>query len=368
MKIALVHDYIKEYGGAERVLEVLHEMYPTAPIYTSLYLPEFLGPHKDRFTSWNIKQSWFKYIPFKEKLISPLRLLAPFVFKSFDFSQFDVVIVSATGAYMPNMIHKKSARQICYCHTPPRYLYGYATARDWKNNLLFLILGEIVNHFLRILDYISAMNVDVFIANSEEVRSRIHKFYRKDAVVVYPPVYIEYELSPSAKEGKRHYYLAGGRLARSKGIEIILDAFINNGKPLKIFGKGFAGFEQELKRKKYSKNIEFLGEITDKEKINLMRDAKAFIFAAYDEDFGITPVESMASGTPVIAFKSGGVRETVVDRKTGLFYHDNTIAALNDTIVEFEKLSFDPEICIKYAKKYSKENFINKITKIIQSE
>jgi hypothetical protein len=143
MKVALVHDYIKEYGGAERVLEALHEIWPSAPVYTSVYLPEFLGPHKARFKNWHIKTSWLQFLPFKSRLISPLRLVAPFVFKQFDFSQFDIVIVSATGAYSPNgkwkMENGKSPLHICYCHTPPRYLYGFATARDWKNNLLFRI-------------------------------------------------------------------------------------------------------------------------------------------------------------------------------------------------------------------------------------
>ncbi len=137
MKVAIVHDYIKEYGGAERVLEALHEIYPDAPVFTTVYLPEFLGPHRARFenpakdgTSWNIKTSFLQYLPLKAKLISPIRLIAPFVFGIFDFSHYDCVIVSATGAYSPNSINKKNAVQISYYHTPPRYLYGFATARE----------------------------------------------------------------------------------------------------------------------------------------------------------------------------------------------------------------------------------------------
>src|SRR5438045_7254039 len=130
LKIALVHDYIKEYGGAERVLEVLHEMYPDAPVYTLVYAPQFLGPHKVRFKNWNIKPSFLQYIPFSYKFISIFRLIAPFVFQTFDFSGYDMILVSATGSYSPNMIRKEKAKQICYCHTPPRYWYGYATTRD----------------------------------------------------------------------------------------------------------------------------------------------------------------------------------------------------------------------------------------------
>src|SRR5258706_5010867 len=138
MKVAIVHDYIKEYGGAESVLETLHEMYPKAPVFTLVYCPKFLGPHRKRFNNWDIRESWVGWIPFKHKLISPFRLIAPFVFRSMNLSDYDVVIVSATGAYSPNMVRTKvkphpnpllkgegnqGALQICYCHTPPRYLY-----------------------------------------------------------------------------------------------------------------------------------------------------------------------------------------------------------------------------------------------------
>ena len=122
MKIALVHDYIKEYGGAERVLEALHELFPDAPVYTTVYLPEFLGPHRERFASWDIRTSWLQHVPFVEKFISPIRLIAPSVFRNMDVSAYDVIIVSATGAYTPNLIKKGRAKLFCYCHTPPRYL------------------------------------------------------------------------------------------------------------------------------------------------------------------------------------------------------------------------------------------------------
>src|SRR3990172_13084850 len=201
MRIAFVHDYIKEYGGAERVLEALHEIWPTSPVFTTVYLPEFLGPHKERFKDWNIKTSFLQYLPLKEKLISPFRLVAPLVFKTFDLSKFDVVIISATGAYTPNTIKVKSQPSsraqvegkskvkstvhICYCHTPPRYLYGYSTAREWKKNLIFRVIGEIGNHFLRLIDFKSSQNVDYFIANSKTVAGRIKKFYRREAEVIY---------------------------------------------------------------------------------------------------------------------------------------------------------------------------------------
>ena len=381
MRVALVHDYIKEYGGAERVLETLHEMWPEAPVFTTVYLPQFLGPHQKRFKNWNIKTSLAQYLPFKAKLISPLRLFAPLLFKTFNFSDFDVVIVSATGAYLPNMINKKSALQTCYCHTPPRYLYGYATAREWKKIGVVRVVGEVMNHFLRLVDFKSAQNVDYFIANSQEVRSRIKKFYRKEAVVIYPPVSICHPErkrrisgdSSSAKwrtqnDKKKDYYLAGGRLARAKGIDIIIEAFTKLKKPLKIFGRGFAGYDRNIKyqisNSKY-KNIEFLGEVSDEEKLELMRNAKAYVFTSFDEDFGITPVEAMSVGTPVIAYRSGGVQETVIDGKTGIFFDEPIVESLVKAIKSFDKLRINAEDCIRQAQKFSKERFKKEILQFV---
>jgi len=253
MKIAFVHDYIKEYGGAERVLETLHEMYPNSPVYTLVYCPQFLGPHRQRFKNWDIRESWVGWIPLKHKFISIFRLLAPWVFRSFDLSGYDVVIVSSTGAYIPNAIETKNKKieHICYCHTPPRYLYGYATAREWKKNIIFRVLAEISNHILRMVDFKAAQSVDIFIANSNEVAQRIKKFYRRDSIVIYPPALKEvfgmkYIVS-SKKSQNTKYYLAGGRLARPKHVDLIISACAEMGLSLKIFGKGFAGYEEELK-------------------------------------------------------------------------------------------------------------------------
>ena len=277
-----------------------------------------------------------------------------------------------------------------------------------------------MNHFLRMVDFKSAQNVDFFIANSEEVASRIKKFYRRDATVIYPPVEImddrrlkiedsnlkiedgssiNHQTStlknPSSTiyllPSKKDYYLAGGRLARAKGMDVIVDAFIKNGKPLKVFGRGFAGYEEELKssviaRSPFDKlrttwqsqgdphdlrsqddksRIEFVGEVSDEEKLDLMKNAKAFIFASYDEDFGITPVEAMGVGTPVIAHNSGGVKETVVDGKTGVFYNENTPEKLNSAIKKFEKLKISKEACTTQANKFSAQKFKERIKAFI---
>ncbi len=366
MKVALVHDYIKEYGGAERVLEALHEIWPSAPVFTTVYLPEFLGPHRARFENWKIRTSFLQVLPFKSKLISPIRLITPFVFRQFDFSQFDAVIISATGAYVKQLkIKNFKLKIIAYCHTPPRYLHGYATAREWKKNLVFKILGEIANHFLRLVDFKSAQNVDFFIANSKNVSQRISKFYRRNSTVIYPPVNTSsmYQVASSMYRDRIHntYFLAGGRIARPKHIDLIIETFEKLNLPLKVFGRSFGGMDLHSK----SSNVEFLGEVSDSEKLKLMGGAKAYIFASEDEDFGITPVEAMSVGTPVIAFASGGVLETVKDKKTGILFHLNDIYHLSKAVEEFTKTKFDREAIAKYAQQFSKERFKKEIKEFI---
>jgi glycosyltransferase involved in cell wall biosynthesis len=388
MKIALVHDYIKEYGGAERVLEALHEIWPDAPIFTTIYLPKHLGPHKKRFSGWDIRTSWLQKIPFKAKLISPFRLIAPFIFRQMDLSDYDVVIVSATGAYNPNLIKTDKATHICYCHTPPRYLYGYPTARDWRKNIVTRIFGEIANHFLRMVDFKSSQNVDYFIANSEEVGVRIKKFYRKDAVVIYPPI--------DTKSSKKHvasskgrmkkasyqlpatsYYLTGGRLARAKRFDLAVEACTKLNLPLKVFGKSFAGYGEELKKmasgpdwplaRRAGPTIEFLGEVTEKEKWELIKNAKAYISPSLQEDFGMLNLEVNAGGTPVIAYKSGGAMETVIEGKTGIFFDKPAVESLMGAIRKFRKTKISSKDCIAHAKKFSKERFKKEMINFVKN-
>ncbi len=372
MKVALVHDYIKEYGGAERVLESLHEIWPKAPVFTSVYLPNFLGPHRSRFEDWDIRTSVLQNIPFKAKLISPLRLIAPLIFKFMDLSSYDVIIVSATGAYETNLVKKGKAKLICYYHTPPRYLYGYETARDWKKHRIFAFFAEIANHFLRIVDFSSSQNVDIAIANSNEVKARIWKFYKKDAVTVYPPVEgdkrtKEHNLPAQAKSKSESYYVAGGRLARAKRIDLAILAANKLGIKLKIFGRGFANYENYLKSIAGS-TVEFLGEINDEQKWEVLGNAKAYISPSMDEDFGILNVEAMLTGTPVIAHKSGGSVETIIEGKTGTFFNIHTDDDLVKALKRFQKMKISSNICIVQAKKFSKETFKTKMKNIVDKE
>lgn len=369
MKIALVHDYIKEYGGAERVLEALHEIWPKAPVFTTVYLPEFLRPHREKFDKWDIRTSWLQNIPYIHKLISPARLLTPWIFDNFDLSGFDLIIVSATGAYFPNLlVRKPETVHLCYCHTPPRYLYGYPTAREWKKYWLGRVVGEIINHWLRQVDFLSYQRPDHIISNSHEVRRRIEKFYRREATVIYPPVGLVDKLSSyqAIKQKKSRYYLTGGRLARAKHIDLAIEACNRLKLPLKVFGKAFAGYGEELKSiarlaeakaKRAGPTIEFTGEVTDSELIKLYQGAKALIYPSELEDFGIMPVEAQSFGVPVIAFRSGGVKETVIDGKTGIFFDELTVGSLMKAIKSFDRLRINRKDCVDNAEKFNKERF-----------
>ncbi|EKE12338.1 MAG: glycosyl transferase, group 1 [uncultured bacterium] len=372
MKVAIVHDYLKEYGGAERVVETLLEIWPDADVYTSVFLPEYAGPHKERIEKWKVHTSCLQKVPLKAKLISMFRFIAPLIFRSFNLSDYDLVITSAAGTYTsPNFVKiGKKTKLICYCHTPPRYLYGYPVANDWTNSWwrrVLLVMGKIPMYFLRKLDFKFAQLPDYFIANSKEVAGRIKKFYKRDATVIYPPVEIPEVDLPIKKE---NYYLIGGRVSRHKGHDIAIKAFTKLGLPLKVFGGTFASYGLDQFKSFAGPNIEILGEVSEKEKWELMKHAKAFIFPSEAEDFGIIPVEAMAVGTPVIALAQGGPLETIIDGKTGVLFKDRTVESLISAVKQFgdsNHRSITAENCINQAKKFSKERFKKEMDRFVLS-
>lgn len=377
MKIALVHDYLKEYGGAERVLEALHEIYPQAPIYTSFVDWQGLGPHTERLKKWDIRKSWIDYLWPIKKLHSPLRFLAPLVWKFFDFSGHDVVI-SSSGWFMSKGIKvPKKCTHICYLHHPPRHLYGYTTAVEWQKYPLVKIYATIVNHFLRIYDFETSQKVNYFIVNSRETQKRCWKFYRRDSVVIYPPV-------SSASSGERlafrkkditrryfldakRYYLCVSRLARAKHIDLAIKACMKLGKPLKVVGKGRdEDYLKSIIKRSNNQKIKFLDEINDEELDGVYKRAKALIFPSEDEEFGIVSVEAQAHGVPVIGLRSGGIPETIVEGRTGILFDELSIDSLTSAIKKFEKLKFKPEDCLRNAQKFSKERFAREIRRFME--
>lgn len=367
MKVALVHDYLKEYGGAERVLEALSELYPDAPIYTAFYKKG--SPAWQRFKKKKIHASWVQNIPFfVSRLHSPLRFLAPAIWNSFDFSEYDVVIGSASW-YVTKGFKKpfeKSFIEICYCHTPPRWLYGYKTSVAWQRFWPVKLYGHIIGHFMRMYDYEAAHRVDYFIANSLEVQARIKKFYRRDATVIYPPVSLE--VRSTKQEVRGDYYFIVTRIVGAKGLDLAVQAAKEFGFKLKIAGSP-AGYYtgQKSLAEVAPENVEFLGRVSDEELVQLYSRAKAFLALATDEDFGITPVEAMLCGTPVIAYYGGGFKETVIDGRTGVFFHEATVESLGKAVKKFERLHIDPKDCQKQAAKFSKERFRKEIDAFVKA-
>lgn len=351
MKVALVHDYFKEFGGAERVLLTLHQMYPQAPIYT-------IYNRSDELKDAKIIQSWFGYLPYADKLISPLRFLLPLIWASFNFDKYDLIISSASWAITKGFSNGKN-KEICYCHTPPRYLYGYDTSQKWDKWYLKLYAIP-VNHLMRLYDYLQAQKVTFFVANSLETQKRIKKFYRRDAAVIYAPVEIA-QKSASQGVALRSYFLAGGRLELAKNFDLIIKACNELKVPLKIFGRGS---QEENLRKIAGPTVEFLGQVSEKEKFDLMAGAKAFIATAGDEDFGITPVEAMAAGTPVVAFAGGGYLETVTE-KTGVFFEEYNVESLIKAIKSIKSMKFNKKDLQDQAQKFSKEVFVKKMKAVI---
>lgn len=361
MKIALVHDYLKEYGGAERVVESLHQLFPEAPLYTAIYKPKLLGKDADRFKGWEIHTSWMQKIPGINKLLSPLKFLSPLAFESFDLSAYDVVISSSAAYYAKGVITAQGAKHIAYIHTPPRYLYGYTKNHWYKKNILTKFFGELLNHFMRQYDFVLSQRPDILIANSENVKKRIQKFYRRQAEVVYPPV----DLSEfkTVKKDKLDYFLSLARLDPDKNIDLVIDTFNKNGLPLKVVGTG----REEAKLKKQAmKNIQFVGNVSDEERVSLLARAKALICAASDEDFGITAIEAQAAGTPVIALDQGGYKETIIADKTGIFFEELQVESLQSAINKFETTSIKIEDLKKNAAKFAKENFKKQILDLIE--
>jgi len=366
MKVALVHDQIGEYGGAERVLEALCEIYPDAPIYTAFYNKS--GTAWNHFKDRKIISSWAQNIPFfAAKLHSPLRFLAPFIWNSFDFSKYDVVVTSASW-YITKGIRKGSKTvEICYCHTPPRWLYGYKTSVGFQKYWIVRVYAAIVGYLMRMYDFNSAQKVDYFIANSEEVKGRIEKFYRRDATVIYPPAGLE-ATKNRQEAGKRDYYFIVSRIVGAKGLDLAITAAKKLGFKLKIAGSP-GGYYSEHKKLKLSASddVTFLGHVTDEELVKLYSGAKAFLALATDEDFGITPVEAMSLGTPVIAYFGGGYKETVIEGKTGVFFREQAVESLGNAIKKFEGMKISAETCKKQAEKFSKERFKTEIQLFVKA-
>lgn len=358
MKIALVHDYIKEFGGAERVLRTLADMYPKAKIYTAFKVNG--STCEKAFSDRQIIESKWAFLIKRWNLYSPLRFLLPLIWSSIDLSDYDLVITSSSSYIARGFKVGEKTKVVAYCHTPPRFLYGYETSVNLNKYLAVRIYAVIVNHFLRIFDLWSAQRVDKWIVNSKNVQNRVTKFYRKDSVVVYPPVEVNEIISKSDKVKKENYFLIVSRLVGAKGLVETAKAAKHLGFELKIVGEavGFSSVKEELNKI----GATLMGRVSDEQLFDLYAKAKGFIALAKDEDFGMTVVEAQAAGTPIIAYNGGGFKETVIDGQTGILIEGTDVKTMEVAMQRFNKINWDKGALIDNARKFSKEAFVKNIS------
>lgn len=357
MKVALVYDRVNKWGGAERVLLDLHKIFPAAQLFTSVYDPKQADWAKIFPAVHTSALNKISFIRSKHEYLAPLM---PFAFESFNFNDFDLVI-SVTSEFAKSVITKPGTLHICYCLTPTRYLWsGYNKYFNskWQQNLS----SPLVN-YLRQYDVLSAQRPDHVIAISSEVSKRIKKYYGRSSEIIFPPLSSELaKIKPKISKNSKQYFLLVSRLVKYKNVDLAIKSFNKTNYELKIVGTG--NQEQHLKNIA-DKNIKFLGKISDKHLASLYANCQALIFPQH-EDFGLVAVEAQSFGKPVIALKSGGALDTIVDGRSGLFFNKSDISSLRSTLSRFEKTKFSRQYIINNSKKFSfeffKKNILNYIS------
>jgi glycosyltransferase involved in cell wall biosynthesis len=357
VKIAFVHDYLVQYGGAERVLECFCEIWPYAPIYTLIYDEE--KTHK-RFRGKRIYTSFLQKFPYSRSNHRVFPALMPPAIEQFDLSKYDIVL-SDSSSYAKGVITSPETLHICYCHTPMRYAWDDCQKYIQEFGFPKLVKKFIpfIMNYIRLWDRISADRVDEYIANSKFVSGRIKKYYRKDSVVINPPVNVK-NFYPSEKS--EDYFLVAGRLMTYKRFDIVIEAFNELGWPLKIIGRG-----PDLKRlqKMARPNIKFVGRLSEEGLAKTFSLAKAFIFPQ-EEDFGIIAIEAMASGKPLIAFRGGDIVEHVTEGKEGLFFDKQTPDDLIGALKKFDPEKFNAGEIRERSLQFDREIFKSKIKDYVE--
>lgn len=357
-KIAIVHDYLNQFGGAERVVAALHEMFPDAPVYTSIYDAKKMPPV---FKSMDIRASFMQKIPFIMRFYRYFFWLYPKAFEGFDLSEYDLII-SSSSAYAKGIKKRDDAVHVCYCHNPMRFVWRYD---DYiKQEKIAPSPKKLLSYFLEGLkkwDLKTNKGVDYFIANSRVVAGRIRSFYGREPVVISPPIECG-KFSLSQNDGD--YFLLVSRLNYYKKIDIAVSAFSGLGIPLKIVGTGPA---KDMLLKNAAVNIDFLGNVDDNRLRELYAECRALIFTE-EADFGMVVLETAASGRPAIAYKKGGSEETIIPGQTGLFFDEQAPESLADAVRRFEKMKFDKDTIRKHAEKFDKAVFKQKLMGFLHEE
>ena len=349
MRVALVHDYLNQYGGAERVLEELHALFPQAPVFTSMYWPAKMS---STIRGLDVRTSFMQRLPLVTRNHQPFLLLYPLAFESFDLSEFDVVI-SNSSAFCKGVVTSPGTLHICYCLTPMRWVWNYHAyvGRERLSAAARFVLPAAISQ-LRAWDVATAQNVDRFLAISRAVAARIRKYYRRDATVIYPPVNTE-GFTPQP-EHVGEYYLIVSRLIPYKRIDLAVDAFTRMGLPLKIVGSG--GRDEAALRSRAGPSVQFVGRVSDAELKELYARCQALVFPG-EEDFGIAPLEANASGRPIIAYAGGGALDTVVDGQTGVLFQSQQVDCLVDAVRRFQQLAWDAGVLRAHAEKFDRRVF-----------
>lgn len=350
MRLAIVHDYLNQMGGAERVLLVLHELFPDAPIFTSIYEPSLVDP---AFRTMDIRTSFMQRLPFVHRRHQAYLPVFPYAFESLDVRGFDVVL-SMSSAWSKAVLTRPDATHLNYCLSPMRFAWAFDEyVRDepvspWQRAILAPILA-----WLRQWDVTTASRVDAFAAISTTVRQRVRKFYRRDASIIYPPVATR--AFASLLDGARDegYYLVTSRLVPYKRIDLAIAACNRLRAPLKVVGEG-----RDLARLRSiaGPTIEFLGWVDEDTKRGLTAGCRAFIFPA-EEDFGIAPIEAMAAGKPVVAYRAGGALDTVIPGVTGTFFEAATAESLAEALEASASRAWVPKAVAAHAAQFDTESF-----------
>lgn len=364
LKIAIVHDVLDYFGGAERVVESLLTAFPQAHLFVSKATH---NSQTKKFYDYPVYETFIGKLPFYKILKKLYTPLLPYAFESLDLRSYDIII-SSTAHFAKAVITKPKQLHICYCHTPPRFLYHYPSGSKARSQFLLRPIVALIDDRLRNFDYIAAQRPDYFITNSLNTASRIKKYYRRDATVIYPPVDID-AFAPSTSDQKSDYFFINGRLDDPyKNVDTVVEAF--NQIPDRLIVSGSGKLLAGLKAKSKS-NIEFKGFVDQKELIRLYKNARAFIFSPSHEDFGITAIEALASGIPVIALNDGGgAAESIIDGVNGVHYHENTAASLLSAISHFKECegSFKQDMIVDSVKKFSQESFTNQIKEFVREK
>jgi len=342
LRVAIACSYLNQYGGAERVLETVHEMYPEAPIYTSIYWPEALPA---AYRSWDIRTTFLDRWPLVKQHHQPFLPLYPIAFERLDVRGYDVLL-SVTSAFAHGIRTPPETRHICYCLTPARFLWDYETyvTREALGRGARLLLPPLISR-LRRWDRQAAERVDDLIAISQAVRERIGRCYGRAAEVIYPPVDVG-RFCAAPQRGD--YYLSAGRLIPYKRVDLAVQAFNELGLPLHIVGDGRDRAALQAMAKP---NIIFRGRLSDAELREEFAHCRAFVFPG-EEDFGIAPVEAQAAGSPVIAYAGGGALDTVIEGVTGLFFREKSAASLIDAIRRAEQMQWDSAAIQRHAARF----------------